>query len=634
MKTLKTLTALGACFALGALVPASASAAVSTPSWQCQLRSAAATGDTYPDRYGWTADQGMLNAWVLGPFGMSASKWNRNFKDTACTASSFASFGDVDCASRRMMNALTVLEDVAVTGKSYTWNDWTSAHVDSLAPSTQCANLWGVNNQEWNGQLSSDAVDSNISLMKVTIFSMNVVDRAALLVHEARHDDKPHDANGQCSSTGTSCDSSFGYGGSNAYQVKFYEDALTSWKVSLTPAQRAESLQAANFVLNGFFAVHPGFNLAEEDTGIAPGYGDAEQVKWTWSSGSVQAAYFPNPAGPTDAITGVGLAMSGGAVVHLRVCWRTVSVNAAGTSLGGQQCASFGRNTGAPLDMQVSVPTGRVLSRLKVATAGGKVVRMCAYSRWLTNGVPTGGTSYACQGPATTTYDVDLEAADGHFMTGLGFGASSGKIKGWAMSQTLGPDFEDLSGTLGGSGTVLACPAGQVPVGLLANQVWSSKWSTNVVGTLGLLCADAAWLTATSMSQVDVSTVNVARSSYYDPAAGVWYPAGTVPLYEKTRSGLKLGPHPTNVKIKYCAVGSELRGLEVRAGQAVDAIDDLLCTSFKDVPVGVGGPGGVTTRQDCVFPPGVATYSTKKAAAGIYVRSGWYLDGLAMRCAL
>ena len=633
-KTRSPLRALLPLMALGAAVaPTSASAKVSNQAWQCALRPAAQTGDLYPDRYGWASSSGMLKSWVLSPFGMSSSAWNRDFNGNTCASTSLASFSVPDCASRRIMNALTAMEDVTVSGKTWSWKAWAESRVDVLKPSSQCANLWGLNDPTWNGQLNSTSVDSVISLMGVPLFNMNVFDRAAILIHEARHDDKPHNANGQCTNTTTSCDSSWGFAGSNAYQVWFYQDVLSSWDVQITPALRAEALEHANYFINGFFAAHPGFNLKEED-GPSAGYGDAEQVGWTWSSGTAQAAYFADPAGPTDAITEVGLAMSGGAIVHLRVCWSTVVSGATGTSLANPACADYGRNTGAALDVSLPVPAGRVATRVKVATSGGSIASLCVYNRSLQGGVPMTGSAYACQGAAPSTgYDVDLSASDGHFLTGLGFGASGGKITGWAMSQSLAPDFEDLAGSLGGSASLLACPSGQVPMGLMANDVYSSTWHTDVVGYMGILCADPAWAGATSYSQVDFAKINVAHSSYYDTASGTWYPAGTHPLYDTTGTW-KLGPHPKDVKIKYCGLGARLRGLVVRSGAAVDAIDTLLCTDFKDVPFGVGGPGGFEKRQDCVFPPGAATWSSTKTTSGVYTRSGWYLDGLAMRCQL
>lgn len=634
MKTMKTLAPVRALISMLAIVatvlPSAASASVSGLNGPCDVRDAALTGDNYPDKYGWAYDQTMLSAYVLSRFDMDASAWNRDFNGATCSSSNLSSFGMPNCGSRRIMNVLTVMQDVTVSGQTYSWKTWAEAQIDKLQPSSDCANTWGLNHPSWIGEISSDPVYRTISIMRVPLFYFSVLNRAALLVHEARHDDKPHNAYGQCTSTIDSCDSSWGYGGANAYQVRFYQDLLTSWNVSMTPVLRAEALEAANYFINGFFATHPGFNLKEQDS-ASPGYGDAEQVAWTWSSGGVQAAYFPNPAGPTDAITQVGLTMSGGSVVRLLVCWRTVNAGAAGTTLGAEDCADFGRPPVGLPDIQVAVPAGRVASRIKVATSGGKVSRICLYNRSLQGGVPMTDTTFTCSGSATSTYDVDLSPTAGHFLTGLGFGGSGGKITGWAMSQALAPDFEAFAGSYGGSASLLACPSGQVPVGLMANSVYAATWGANVVGYMGILCAEASWTGATSYGAVDYAKINVAHSSYYDTAANVWYPAGTHPLYD-TSNGWALGNHPTNVKIKYCGLGARLRGMVVRSGAAVDAIDTLLCTNFQDVPFAVGGSGGFTKRQDCVFPPGVATWSSAKASAGIYARSGWYLDGLAMRC--
>lgn len=64
-------------------------------------------------------------------------------------------------------------------------------------------------------------IDEYIVLHQDFFYALSVVERAATLLHEARHDEKGHDANGRCTSTTKSCDSRWEYEGSNRYHVSW-----------------------------------------------------------------------------------------------------------------------------------------------------------------------------------------------------------------------------------------------------------------------------------------------------------------------------------------------------------------------------------------------------------------------------
>ncbi|QQO53705.1 MAG: hypothetical protein N838_10410 [Thiohalocapsa sp. PB-PSB1] len=105
---------------------------------------------------------------------------------------------------------------------------------------------------------------SHVELYMGFFYSESVVERAATLIHEARHEDKGHNANfpsGSVFGAGNSgADSSWGYKGAWMY------DALYLWwfyaaGTRTTSAMKQRARQRGNLIIDNAFATHPGYSI-------------------------------------------------------------------------------------------------------------------------------------------------------------------------------------------------------------------------------------------------------------------------------------------------------------------------------------------------------------------------------------
>lgn len=94
-------------------------------------------------------------------------------------------------------------------------------------------------------------------------YGYSVVERAAILVHEARHEAKPHNANfppGSVFGSSDDADSSWDYQGAWTFEAGylywFYHAGART-----TSASRDRARQAGNVILDNAFATHPGFSI-------------------------------------------------------------------------------------------------------------------------------------------------------------------------------------------------------------------------------------------------------------------------------------------------------------------------------------------------------------------------------------
>lgn len=94
-------------------------------------------------------------------------------------------------------------------------------------------------------------------------YDYSVVERAAILVHEARHEAKGHNAtfpSGSVFGSSDDADSSWDYQGAWTFEAGylwwFYAAGART-----TSASRERARQAGNVIIDNAFATHPGFNI-------------------------------------------------------------------------------------------------------------------------------------------------------------------------------------------------------------------------------------------------------------------------------------------------------------------------------------------------------------------------------------
>ena len=191
--------------------------------------------------------------WAWKAFGFENKYWKDGFGyNAACNRS---------LPLNRTMNAIWVL---CFSAEDY----------DNDAYDTDC--LHWARRYCWNqidnmrafcgdGSAVASASGSNVDLFLDFWYDYDVVGRAAILLHEARHlGGKSHDADfpsGSIFGAGNSgADSSWGYKGAWKYEVLylwwFYAEGRRT-----TQALRDKAKQDANVYIDNAFATHPGFSI-------------------------------------------------------------------------------------------------------------------------------------------------------------------------------------------------------------------------------------------------------------------------------------------------------------------------------------------------------------------------------------
>ena len=103
----------------------------------------------------------------------------------------------------------------------------------------------------------------NVMLFLDFWYDYSVVERAAIMVHEARHEARSHNASlpaGSVFGDGEFADSRWDYQGAWTFEAGylwwFYEEGVRT-----TSAMRDRARQAGNVIIDNAFETHPGFNI-------------------------------------------------------------------------------------------------------------------------------------------------------------------------------------------------------------------------------------------------------------------------------------------------------------------------------------------------------------------------------------
>jgi hypothetical protein len=170
------------------------------------------------------------------------------------------------------------------------------------------------------------------------------------------------------------------------------------------------------------------------------------------------------------------------------------------------------------------------------------------------------------------------------------------------------------AGGSSGGGVLQRCPHGQVAIGSLTRAQGGN------INVFGLLCANQASVKAGST--IADSAITLVRPSFMNYAAGFVTGIAVEPY---TSRHMPSGTTRTN-----CPTGHAMSGVAFRYGSFVNRISSLTCknirpnqTGTQTVTVGIGGDTGTSTTLTCPF---------GGQANGLYSRSGWLMDGMALHC--
>lgn len=539
---------------------------------------------------------------------------------------------DLDGSHRRLLNALKFLEQHDFDS-SKTWRQMAGDALVDIEPDPEMCNAY----TNWWGYMD---------VGRRLLLGQNLLVRSMVVAHEARHTHGSGFGHGdRCDMGDDSCDPTWGYTGGYHFSVVYLFQAVSEGPFTqINLGVRRTALAVANSYLNGAFELHPGFNLSLPDTG------PATVVAWDWSDGeAVQLAHFGDPGTgdqPFEAIVGVRVVVSeylpvmhGGApryvATSLALDLRRVELQeGGGAALTTTHTVTHTYNPeyGVPVDWQVldvdlaalgrpqSVVTGLLLK-------GGASARLGVRARLLASGGGLGREeTFQSAGLALdeSAFEVNLRAASDRIVTGVGMATVSTGFHA-SIRDDLPRPFSTVVGGTGGSVSRLSCPDGQIVVG--TTQVTHPE--NGLVGLFGLLC----------MSEVDITdSVGPAAANlwvvhgHYRDSTGFSVAPGSRSYASYTT--LLAGKTPVNV---LCFAGDSLTGLHVRSGAAIDAVSMIRCTEHPSTGDGnygfvyqnqsqVGGTGGERMRTDCEiegFPQRVK---------GLYVRSGWWTDAIALQC--
>lgn len=160
--------------------------------------------------------------------------------------------GNIDKPLARTFNALNLL-DFFGTSKSPDSDNWlpwfyafASNNIDELDARCNFGQSCGCTLAS-----NTQGLDDYVELYWPFFYALSVPARASTIVHEARHEQKGHNGGTGCP-RGGSCDTSWGFNGSNTYQV-LYLWWVRARGAGLSPAMRALARARGNVILaNGF----------------------------------------------------------------------------------------------------------------------------------------------------------------------------------------------------------------------------------------------------------------------------------------------------------------------------------------------------------------------------------------------
>ena len=176
----------------------------------------------------------------------------------------------------------------------------------------------------------------------------------------------------------------------------------------------------------------------------------------------------------------------------------------------------------------------------------------------------------------------------------------------------------DYAGGTGGTAHALRCPAGTIAIGSVQSAAQTNAGTTQV-GLFGIVCGPEADVVANKAH--DTSKYTVVHGSVWGTNDGLLVPAGRQPL-----AG---GYYPAGTGMDLCPPGYALTEVNVQSGAMLDRARYQRCNrqtgSASSVVhwLNIGGTGGTARTLGC---------PTGQVADGLYVRSGWRTDGLALHC--
>ena len=152
----------------------------------------------------------------------------------------------------RMMNAIHVLnitKNIKYKKSILNWA-YDYAEGDILVLSVGCG----------DGSLNAQNILAKVTFYMDGLYDdKSVVRRAGILLHESRHTRRIHNGWGNCPS-GASCDSSWGYGGSNQYHVLWLW-WFGRYSKFTTKALKKDALRDARWRHDNRFNINPGKNI-------------------------------------------------------------------------------------------------------------------------------------------------------------------------------------------------------------------------------------------------------------------------------------------------------------------------------------------------------------------------------------
>ncbi|HEU4405983.1 MAG TPA: VCBS repeat-containing protein [Polyangiaceae bacterium] len=234
------------------------------------------SGDLYYSAFGTCEPWFFDHFWDAYDF--DEVNWNEGFgHDNTC---------NVNLPLARTMNAIYALTYSSPTpdyhssdgyqGDILEWGGlYAPKKIDELDGS--CEGPPGVIASTWNEPI----IDNLTELYLPFFYSNNVAQRAATIIHEARHaSGSDHDA--YCGGATKQCDSSWDYNGAYRYDVAWAAQFVERG-VGAPAHLKARLTDDANNELAGFFAVDPGFRLMHSDVPLLAdfnGDGRDELVAW------------------------------------------------------------------------------------------------------------------------------------------------------------------------------------------------------------------------------------------------------------------------------------------------------------------------------------------------------------------
>jgi hypothetical protein len=201
------------------------------------------TGDTHYDSF---IDQSHINRY-WSDFALDVEDWDENW--------GYHDPGNLTLPFARAMTGFWALENSAPPGAGgdnfLTWAyRFSKDAIDEIR--TECT-------LDFTAKTRRSPFDSWTKLAIPFFYYQGVPERAATVVHEARHADGKGHNDCKCDRN-RSCDTNWEYNGANTYQVIWLEWFMHT-AANTTPAMQERARDRANEILGDAFCTKPGFRL-------------------------------------------------------------------------------------------------------------------------------------------------------------------------------------------------------------------------------------------------------------------------------------------------------------------------------------------------------------------------------------